>query len=437
MTLEILANFIMYLSLLIVIIFIMLLIKKYIYQKPWNNTYEVEAANTNLPSNDSGKTSLISSLPELKKLGILYFFNRVLLFTGVYLFVMVLENRKYGLLESFKELWFKWDSNGYLRIAENWYSTVGDEKYDIALYPLYPILIKAANNLINNYFLSGLFVSNIFLIIGLIFLYKLVKLEFGLEKTAFDSVKYLLIFPFSFFFSIVYTESVFFTLSVLTIYFIRKKSWYIGGVFGLLASFSRNQGLLLLVPVFIELIADIPWKEYFIKRNFKEIFRKLCRVITVSLLIPCGIVLYLLINKLTYGDWFKFLSFQKENWSQQFGFFANNIRGFVFNIANKDIRLGMGVFIPNLIVFFLCLILLIITIQKMRLSYIAYTILYVLVSFSPTWLLSGPRYISGMFTLYIMMAVSVKSDLSRKFAESILCVFLILFAVLFTQNNVF
>ena len=421
---EIAANCIMYLSLLSVAAFLVLLARRYLYRKSGNNTHI-----------DINKAQI--SFSAVKKIGIMFFSNRVLLFTGVYLFVSIVENRKPGFLQSFKEIWFKWDTHGYLRIAENWYATTGDEKYDIALYPLYPILIKAANHLINDYFLSGVFVSNLFLFIGLVFLYKLVKFEFGHENTAFDSVKYLLLFPFSFFFSIVYTESVFFTLSVLTIYFIRKKLWHLGGFFGLLASFTRNQGLLLLIPVFIELISGIPWKEYLINKDARKIFRKLGLVISVSLLVPCGTALYLLANKLTYGDWFKFLSFQKENWHQQFGFFANNIKDFVFNLANREIRLALGVFAPNLIIFFLCMVLLILTVQKMRLSYLAYTLAYVLVSFSPTWLLSGPRYISGMFTLYIMLAITVKRGFSKKLSENILCVLLMFFAVLFVLNGVY
>ena len=425
MTTEISANCMMYLSLLSVVAFLVLLARRYLFCKPESNTHV-----------DTDRTQT-SSITAVKKIGIMFLFNRVLLFTGVYLFVTVIGNKKLGFLQSFMETWFKWDSNGYLRIAKNWYATTGDEKYDIALYPLYPLLIKAASFLVNDYFLSGIFVSNLFLFIGLVFLYKLVKLESGHERAAYDSARYLLLFPFSFFFSIVYTESVFLALSVLTIYFIRKKLWHLGGFFGLLASFTRNQGLLLLIPIFIELISSVPWKEYIVKKDSGKILRKLGLVISVSLLVPCGTVLYLLVNKLTYGDWFRFLSFQKENWSQRFGFFAHNIRDFVFNIVNREIRLALGVFAPNLIIFFLCMVLLILTIPKLRLSYIAYTFAYVLISFSPTWLLSGPRYISGMFTLYIMLAVTVKSSLSKKLLENILCVFLMFFAVLFTMNGVY
>ena len=194
---------------------------------------------------------------------------------------------------------------------------------------------------------------------------------------------------------------------------------------------------MLLIPILIELISGIPWREYLVTRDTRQIFRKLCLVISVSLLVPCGTALYLLANKLTYGDWFKFLSFQDENWHQRFGFFAKNIKDFVYNIASREIRLSLGVFAPNLIIFFLCMVLLILTVRKLRLSYLAYTLAYVLVSFSPTWLLSGPRYISGMFTLYIMLALTIRKDSSKKLTEGILCILLVFFAVLFTLNGVY
>ncbi len=423
MTLELRANFVVYLGLAVVAAFLALLVKSFL-RRGLDEDGQMETAGA------------LGTFPA-KKIGVLYFFNRVILFAGVYLFVQVIGNSKPGFFQSFKEIWFKWDSNGYLRIAQNWYATTGDDKYDIALYPLYPLLIKAVNFLVRDYFLSGIFVSNVFMFVGLIFLYKLVELDSGDGNAAFDSTKYLLLFPCSFFFSIVYTESVFFTLSVLAIYFTRKKLLHLGGVFGLLAAFTRNQGLLLLIPIFIEAVSGIPWKEHFRGKHRGEILRRLGLAVSAALLVPCGTALYLLVNKLTFGDWFQFLTFQKENWSQQLGFFGYNLRDFVFNLANREVSLGLGVFAPNLIVFFLCMVLLILTVEKMRLSYLVYSLAYVVVSFSPTWLLSGPRYISGMFTLYIMLALTFRSDLSKRIAEGALWVLLMFFAVLFTLNGVY
>ncbi len=428
MLLELLANFLMYLSILAVITSVLSAVGKYAGRPSYVRDAGITALETPVSKPDT---------KWIKKLGACFAANRIFLFMVVYLLFQASQKSSLGFFESFRSIWLKWDSNGYLRIAENWYATTGDEKYDIALYPLYPLLVKVANFVINNYFLSGLFISNIMLLIGSYFLYKLVRLEFGADKPAFDSVKYVLIFPFSFFFSIVYTESLFFALTVLTIYFVRRNFRLLGGIFGLLAAFSRNQGLVLILPVFVELASNIDWKQHISSRNIKVLGKDLLQITGVTLLIPCGTFLYLLVNKLTYGNWFQFLFFQNENWSQRFGFFASNIRNFVFEAAHRGTGLSMGVFIPNIIIFFMSLLLLTLCIKKLRLSYIIYTLAYLLISFSPTWLLSGPRYISGMFTLYIMLALLIRRNLSRRLMEIILFVLLIAFSVLFASGNVF
>jgi Gpi18-like mannosyltransferase len=260
---------------------------------------------------------------------------------------------------------------------------VGDGKYDIAFYPLYPILIKIVNFLFRDYFVSGFFISNILLILSLYFLYKLVTLDFE-ERIASNTIKYVLIFPFSFFFSIVYTESLFLFLSIMTLYFARKKSWLLAALSGMLTAFTKNQGLLLAIPLFVESIGDLNFKANLSLKNYRLIFQKLLLTISVMLLVPYGTFLYLLVNKVCYGDWFKFLQYQNENWSNKLGFFAENIRNYFMELTYRDIKLCLGVFIPNIVIFFLCAILIIYNSKKLRLSYLLYAITYLLVSFSPT-----------------------------------------------------
>jgi hypothetical protein len=376
-------------------------------------------------------------LQLLGKVVCLCLLNRMILFIGTYLFFKVQGNSNLDFYSSFKEIWFKWDSNGYLRIAEGWYKNVGDIKFDIALYPFYPILIKIANFFIHDYFISGIFVSNIFLIIGLYFLFRLIESEYNKSDLAFDSIQYVLIFPMSFFFSIVYTESVFFALSVLTVYYVHKKQWIAGGIFGMLAAFSRNQGILLSIVLLFELLHENRLVDYLKQGNMKKFTIRFLHTVGITLLVPCGTFLYLLTNKLSYGNWFQFLAFQNENWSQRFGFFADNIKNFVFEAVNRDARLSLGVFVPNILIFFVSLALIVLVMNKMRLSYIIYTFAYVIISFSPTWLLSGPRYISGLFTFYLMLALVIRGSETRKHVGFVFYVLLLFYSFEFFLGNVY
>jgi hypothetical protein len=46
----------------------------------------------------------------------------------------------------------------------------------------------------------------------------------------------------------------------------------------------------------------------------------------------------------------------------------------------------------------------------MRLSFTLYMLAYTLLSYSPTWLLSGSRYIAGLFPIYILLAILTQKE---------------------------
>ena len=85
-------------------------------------------------------------------------------------------------------------------------------------------------------------------LIAVIYLYRLVQREFG-EKVASLSVIYLALFPTAFYLSAIYTKSLFLACSVACIYYARTQRWWLAGLCGGLASLTRAQGVLLLIPV--------------------------------------------------------------------------------------------------------------------------------------------------------------------------------------------
>ena len=72
-------------------------------------------------------------------------------------------------------------------------------------------------------------VSKIFLIIAAMILYKLAEMDYD-KDTALRCVKYLLIYPFSFFLNIAYSESTFLALFLLSVYAIRNKQWFVASL---------------------------------------------------------------------------------------------------------------------------------------------------------------------------------------------------------------
>lgn len=367
---------------------------------------------------------------------LLYFtVTRLFIFLSTYVYSMVIHKNQLPLGTTLSNLWGIYDSQFYLGIAEHgYYTTEGFDRLFLCFYPLYPALVHLVHYLIPSYFFSGVVVSNLFLLIALYYLVRLVEWEYKDAEPGLMSAKFLLILPFSFFFSIAYTESVFIAMCVLTFYALRKKKWLLAGLFGMLASLTRNQGVLLLVPIFLELMYEQNLVSHCKKRNYRSFFRELGQSVGALVLPPLGIGIYMLINKVVAGNWLQFLVYQREHWKQRFGFFADLLASHAGRVfAGKSTPYIYGIWLPGVLLFVLCVALLIFCAGKMRLSYTAFGLVYIVVSFSPTGLLSGPRYASGLFVLYLLLAlVSLKIPRDSRWVVDfgfsfILCFYTIMF----------
>jgi hypothetical protein len=141
----------------------------------------------------------------------------------------------------------RWDSVWYLAIAGHGYDHSAART---AFYPIYPLLLRIFGTVFRSDLIAGVAVSLACFFIGLVMLHRLVTLELGAENA--DVCVMLIAFsPMAFFFSAVYTESLFLALSVGCIYLARRGRWWAAGLLGGLAAASRNTGILLAVPLLL------------------------------------------------------------------------------------------------------------------------------------------------------------------------------------------
>jgi hypothetical protein len=141
----------------------------------------------------------------------------------------------------------RWDSVWYLAIASGGYDHAARRT---AFYPVYPLLIRIFGTVFRSDLVAGVVVSLVCFAIGLVLLHRLVTLELG-EENANVCVTLIAFSPMSFFFSAVYTESLFLALSVGCIYMARRGRWWVAGLLGGVAAASRNTGMLLAVPLLV------------------------------------------------------------------------------------------------------------------------------------------------------------------------------------------
>ncbi len=210
----------------------------------------------------------------------------------------VFETQEYSwnyrpyLLEDFLNQHVAWDSEFYLAIADKGYDndkvrvTGGrGEVYSLnyAFFPLYPLLIKIFSiplffiekikilSHIELLVLSGVIVSMLGTLLGLISFYFFLKKNNFLSEEAFKGIFYLSIFPSAFFMGEVYTEGIFCGILFLTLLVtIYKKKW-LSAILASLLFLTRPVGIMVVVFIFLEFLKEtdlIKNKKF----NVKDIF---------------------------------------------------------------------------------------------------------------------------------------------------------------------
>lgn len=212
--------------------------------------------------------------------------------------------------------WDWWDAKRFATIATQGYPTPDYA----AFFPLYPTLVHAFTVLTHRDVLeSSMFISNLAFLGMLIVLYRFVTVEFD-KDTAQRTALYISIFPTALFFFAGYNESLFLFFTLLCFYTMRRGSWWLAGLFGLLATLTRSSGIFLALIFVCEYLQQ-KWpllREIWQSKQLSRAVRPLAQVPAV-LLIPLGMGIY------SYGLYRRFhdpLAFihAQINWRQGLSF---------------------------------------------------------------------------------------------------------------------
>lgn len=195
---------------------------------------------------------------------------RIVIFFVLFLSIPVLKlQTNYlggGLISYLKNptLWSfaNFDGVHYLNIAYKGYLPL-----TYFYFPLFPLTIRMLSVLsgqtLANYAFIGILASNLFFLVAIWGFVKLIRLDHS-EVVAKITLLMLLVFPTSFYFGSLYTESLFLMLSIWTFYFARKDKWLFAGLLGFLLTATRIVGIAIVPSLFI-----ILWHKY--ADSFKKI----------------------------------------------------------------------------------------------------------------------------------------------------------------------
>ena len=316
----------------------------------------------------------------------------------------------------FVNMWARWDAGWYLDVAKNGYRFLPGEQSNVAFFPLYPYVVRLVHGAIRlpgdaGWLLVGIIVSNTALFVTLIYLYRLIRLDYD-RRTAARAVLYLCVFPTTLFLSAVYSESLFLALVVTAFYYARAARWLATGVLAAAATLCRPAGLLLVVPLGFE---------YLSQREFR--WRRIRVDCGALILPPLALAGHLAVLRWRFGSWDVISKAEAiEGWNRSLTLPWNTL---LYSLQHIGSSVGYhGAFELVFTTTFIALA--IFACFRLRPSYAIYSIVSVL--FATSWgdLKSAPRF--GLVIFPIMMLLALLGQ-HKTFNRTYLTVSAILAAV--------
>ncbi|MEK6823038.1 MAG: mannosyltransferase family protein [Nanoarchaeota archaeon] len=349
----------------------------------------------------------------------LFFVSRLVMAAIAYLSSLVIVKGAWW-QEFGTNIFVRWDVLWYLRIVKNGYAYIPGHQSSIHFFPLYPLLVKAVSFITGHPLLVGIVLSNLFLLAASFLLYSLCRQDYD-DAVAFGAVRFLLICPVSFFFSIMYSESLFLLFVLGAFYAARKRQWMLASVLGFLCALTRSVGFLIVVPLLVEYF-------HLEGRSIRQALREIRADMLWLALVPMGLVTFMLYTYLRFGDMFAPLN-QSALWNQRLAFFTTTFT----NPAELALPLFNRIIFYGAVVVTLLLIILLI-IKKVRASYVVYCAWFLWFYVSASILEAMPRYVSVLFPLYIGAALLARDKTWDFFLTSTSVVLLGLFTTLFVNG---
>ncbi|HET7856304.1 MAG TPA: mannosyltransferase family protein [Gaiellaceae bacterium] len=145
------------------------------------------------------------------------------------------------------DVWARWDSVWFLRIAEHGYGSL--EGAAAAFYPLYPATVGLVGRaFFGHYVLAGIVVSLAASLAAFVLFHDLAESKLGADGAR-RAVLYLALFPMTLFLLAVYSEALFLLLTVAAFVLAERRRFLPAGLVAGLALLTRPVGVALLPPL--------------------------------------------------------------------------------------------------------------------------------------------------------------------------------------------
>jgi hypothetical protein len=154
----------------------------------------------------------------------------------------------FGATRAFWDPFTRYDSGWLFQIARYGYHYTPNGRDNIAYFPAYPLLMRYVGRAMGaspaDMYRGGVIVSWVSFVVAMVLLYQLARLDLP-RRRAERAVLLAAIFPFAFFYGVVYTESLFLAATLACFLFFRTGRWIRGGLCGAVATATRVNGIMM------------------------------------------------------------------------------------------------------------------------------------------------------------------------------------------------
>ena len=328
----------------------------------------------------------------------------------------ILENKQLPGPHGWLEIWNRWDSLHYLRIAQSGYSAKDTLK--AWFYPLFPWCVRLVAQATGDYLVGAFIVAGVASVVATVLLRRLVQLDFS-PLVAQRSTWFFLIFPTAYFLHIGYTEGLFLALALACLLAARTNRWWLAGLLGAICWMTRAPGIVLLPTLAVEAV-----HQYVVTRRWQW------RWLWIAI-VPAGFGVYLLVNLHVTGDAFTFLRMRKTLFVMSTSWPWVGIREAIGNLRRPPNQAEM-VGVQELYFTALGFICAIASWIKLRPLYAMWMTASWLLFASVTFIESAPRYTLTLFPIFILFALWG----ANRFWNAVITVWSLLFLALFAVHGI-
>lgn len=311
------------------------------------------------------------------------------------------------------------DSGWYEKIASNGYSKVEGGKSisdEYAFFPAYPLGGKVFSDLMQiSPRISLLLISTACSILMILVFFSFAREYLMDDSKAFWSSLLVIIFPHHFYFSMVYSESLFLLSGIICFYALFKKNHVVFMIASSVLVLTRINGVLYLIPLVL----------FYNRLNHSDYFRASRYFIFMPMLISIGS--YLLFLKIKFGS---FLAFRTSAVHQYWFKEEQNPLSTLYDTLFSDSAVYLKYNAIYVIVF---LVASFAFIKKRQYAFFALCFSSLILPLSQGGCVSLPRFISVLFPFSLLLGSWVHSLKWRNFA--IFCL-IILHLITFSFWNI-